>query len=136
MRSDYFIEEEQVAVKLVGLDDGAFDNGDYIEFYGRRNDGTQDTGLFYNAEDQIHKYYNLFSDETAFFLSLENGSYTDTPLRIETLNLSGTGLQAIDVHREEILNVYTNKFSLVNTIQLVALLEKLNYHFMIEGKCS
>lgn len=106
-----FHRGEQVAIDIIGIEDGSFDPGDYLEFYGRRNDGTQDTELFYEPEHQIHTYYNLFSDSTAFFLSLENGSYTDTPLRYQTLDLSTSGLPVVDVHEEEILNVPTNKFS-------------------------
>lgn len=106
-----FHRGEQVAIQLVGLADGSFDPEDYIEFYGQRNDGTQDTELFYRAQDQIHNYYNLFSDTTAFFLALENGRYADSPKRVQTLNLSSSGLPTIDVHEEEVLNVYTNKFS-------------------------
>lgn len=103
---------QEVAIRLVGLDDGSFDTADYIEFYGRRNDGTQDTELFYRAQDQIHQYYNLFSDTTAFFLQLEDGGNgASQPLRVQTLDLDDSGLPVVSVHKEEILNVYTNKFS-------------------------
>jgi hypothetical protein len=106
-----FHRGQEVALRFIGLEDNTFDPGDEIEFYGRRNDGTQDVELFYNAQDQIHQYYNLFSDTTAFFLTLENGSYQGNPLRMQTLALEGDGLPEITVHREEILNVYTNQFS-------------------------
>lgn len=49
--------------------DGKFDSNEYFEFYGRRNDGTRDGGLYKPADLQPHALYNLFSDTAAFFLS-------------------------------------------------------------------
>ncbi len=98
---------QEVAIRVVTGADATFDSGDYIEFYGRRNDGTQDTELFYRAADQIHKYYNLFSDETAFFLTHS----TRAGLRMEDVNINPSGLSAPATHTEEVLRVMTNRFS-------------------------
>jgi len=43
--------------------------GDFIEFYGLRNDGTLDQFLYRTPEAQPHGFYNLYSDTTAFFLT-------------------------------------------------------------------
>ena len=59
----------EVAIKIEGSEDGSFDPGDYILFYGRSNDGESDTPLYRNPEYQPHRYYNLFSDTTSFFLT-------------------------------------------------------------------
>lgn len=97
----------EVAIHIEDGGDGLLDGSDYIEFYGRRNDGEQDTELFYRAPDQIHKYYNLFSDTTAFFLT-QSG---EPGLRMETVNIDPAPLSTVNLHTEEILNVQTNKFS-------------------------
>ncbi|RKQ49990.1 putative secreted protein (Por secretion system target) [Roseivirga pacifica] len=102
-----FHRGEQVAIEEVGLADGSFDAEDYLLFYGRKNDGTQDTELYYRSQDQANTFYNLFSDTTAFFLTVAN-----TPgLRIQNRNIATAGLQNTTVHREEILRVMTNQFS-------------------------
>ncbi len=98
---------EQVAIHIEDGGDGVLNGNDYIEFYGRRNDGTQDTELFYRAADQVHKYYNLFSDSTSFFLTQSS----QAGLRMQTDNIATASLSTVDLHTEEILNVQTNKFS-------------------------
>ena len=50
--------------------DSKFDAGEYLEFYGHRNDGELDSKLYQPASVQPHKYYNLFSDTTAYFLTV------------------------------------------------------------------
>ncbi|HEY4655784.1 MAG TPA: hypothetical protein VIH22_14780, partial [Cyclobacteriaceae bacterium] len=59
--------EQDIHIK--GEGDGVFDPGDYLEFYGRRNDGTLDAGLYSVPANQPHRYYNLYSDTTSFFLT-------------------------------------------------------------------
>lgn len=98
---------EEVAVYVETGADATFDSGDYIEFYGRKNDGTQDTELFYRAADQIHKYHNLFSDTTSFFLTHS----TRAGLRMESSNIDPAGLPTPSTHTEEALRVMTQKFS-------------------------
>ncbi len=99
---------QEVAIFVQDGSDGRLDEGDYLEFYGKKNDGTQDTELFNFPSDQIHKFYNLFSDTTAFFLttSAEMGGK-----RMEVLNASSNGLSPVAFHNNEILNVYTSEFS-------------------------
>ncbi|WP_170827511.1 C25 family cysteine peptidase [Roseivirga sp. 4D4] len=102
-----FHRGNEVAIHIEDGGDGVLDGSDFIEFYGRRNDGTQDTELFYRAADQIHKYYNLFSDTTSFFLT-----ESSLPgLRMEEVNIDPSPLTQVSLHTEEILNVQTNKFS-------------------------
>lgn len=99
---------EEVAIDLIGMEDGRFDPSDHIEFYGRRNDGEQDKDLFYREQDQIHSYYNLFSDTTAFFLTLGG---TTAGKRMVTMDVGSSGLPLVTTHREQILSVQTSNFS-------------------------
>lgn len=41
---------------------------DYIEFYGKKNDGSLDTQLYAQATQQASPYKSLFSDTSAYFL--------------------------------------------------------------------
>ena len=102
-----FHRGQQVAIRLVGLEDGTFDDNDFIEFYGRENDGTQDVELYYRPDDHIHSYYNLFSDTTAFFLTEGN-----LPgLRMEEVDIADNSLPAVSQHIDEKLEVYSNAFT-------------------------
>jgi hypothetical protein len=75
------------AVYVDGEADGHFDIGDFLEFYGQRNDGAPDSLLYRSYSAQPHRYYSLFNDTTAYFLTWTTGagqpgkrmaSYTDT----------------------------------------------------------
>lgn len=103
-----FHRGEQVAIHVEDGGDDSFDTGDYLDFYGRRNDGVSDVELFVEPRNQIHQYYNLFSDTTAFFLTIgESGSGR----RMALLDESETGLSPKASHDQDLLNVYTSEFS-------------------------
>lgn len=57
------------AVYIEGEADGRWDAGDYLEFYGQRNDGAPDSLLYRPYTAQSHRYYSLFNDTTAYFLT-------------------------------------------------------------------
>ncbi len=42
---------------------------DFVEFYGTGNDGTLDSALYQPRAAQPHRFYNLYSDTTAYFLT-------------------------------------------------------------------
>ncbi|UHG92454.1 C25 family cysteine peptidase [Spirosoma oryzicola] len=57
------------AIYVAGEADKRFDTDDFIEFYGRGNDGSQDSLLYRPVNAQPHTYYSLFNDTTAYFLT-------------------------------------------------------------------
>jgi hypothetical protein len=74
------------AIYVEGESDRHFDSTDFLEFYGRGNDGTQDSLLYRPPFVQSHAYYSLFNDTTAYFLTWRldgkpgkrMAAYTDT----------------------------------------------------------
>lgn len=72
-----------------GENDGFFNSGDYIEFYGKRNRGDFDAGVYDNTADIPNPDYSLFNDTTVYFLTW-NSSITNRRVSIETdRNFSG-----------------------------------------------
>jgi hypothetical protein len=59
------------AIHVDGESDSQLDPADYIEFYGKRNDGTLDASLYRPSTLQPHSYYNLYNDTTAYFLTFD-----------------------------------------------------------------
>lgn len=66
---------KEVAVSLVGQEDGSFDSEDYLDFYGLRNDGTLDSLLYTKFDRLPNPYFNTHSDSTAFFLTITPGEF-------------------------------------------------------------
>jgi hypothetical protein len=89
---------------------GTFESGEYLEFYGERNDGGMDTKMYEPTSAQPHKYYNLYSDESAYFLTVN-------PLpvqgkRMEAIGeVNSTGIAKETFHNAEQLRVYSNEYS-------------------------
>lgn len=61
-------EEEQM-IHIAGGDDGSFDPGDHIEFYGRANDGWLDSLMYADPSWIGNPYYSLVNDTIHYFLS-------------------------------------------------------------------
>lgn len=78
-------------------------NGDYIEFYGKGNDGTLDTELYIDPTFQAHKKYNLFSDTSAYFLTWNNLNSNKRMATFEEANIGNLNAEAF--HLEEIVQV-------------------------------
>ena len=98
------------AIIVQGQADAQLDPEDYIEFYGRKNDGTNDTRLYSAANLQPHLYYNLYSDTTSYFLtwnqSLVQGKRMSTFSEVNV-----TSIPKETHHYNEQLRVYSNEYS-------------------------
>lgn len=90
--------------------DANFDSDEYLEFYGQQNDGTRDTKLYQPSSAQPHPYYNLYSDTSVYFLTVN-------PLpvqgkRMGTIDqVNSTSLPKEIDHQEQRLVVYTTEYS-------------------------
>lgn len=98
-------------IRVTGEEDGTFDPGDYLEFYGRRNDGTGDTKLYASPADQPHKYYNLYSDTTAFFLTFDPGMTPSTHRMTLISEANTTGIPPESFHYDEKLLLLADTYS-------------------------
>ncbi|NOT77213.1 MAG: hypothetical protein HOP08_20000 [Cyclobacteriaceae bacterium] len=105
-----FHRGNEQSIFVQGQSDASFDPADFIEFYGRRNDGTLDADLYKPSSLQPHPYYNLFSDTTSYFLT-----WNSLPIQGKRMSLfSETNSSSLPVeiyHTEERLQVYSNEYS-------------------------
>lgn len=88
------------------------DNGssiDYIEFYGKKNDGVGDARLYDNRSDQPHQFVNLFSDTSAYFLTYLTGTATSSK-RIQPSSESPAGLIPEPFHYNDSLIVFSSNY--------------------------
>lgn len=96
------------AIYVAGEGDSQFDSGDFIEFYGQRNDGTLDAELYRPHSAQPHTYYNLYADTAWYFLT---PGFT-TGKRMELVAESNPGYVPDAYHTQEELLVLSNNYSL------------------------
>ncbi len=97
------------SIFIAGQEDAVFNPEDYIEFYGKRNNGESDTELYRPASAQPHTYYNLFNDTTWYFLTynlLQPGKRIN-----RTWEVNVSGLPAETSHQGEILHVLYDQYA-------------------------
>jgi hypothetical protein len=80
-----------VAVPLYmhGMEDGRFDDGDYLLFHGTRN--YEENGyrrLPANVDDPVPQYMSIFTDSTAYWFNFN----VNAPARISEMDLRGQGV--------------------------------------------
>ncbi len=98
------------AISVQGEADGTFDATDYVDFFGKGNDGTQDRELhFPNYTSQINLYKNIYSDTTAYFITQSLGATNGK--RMSNLNLPAGALVAQPYIIQEELQAFAENFS-------------------------
>lgn len=100
---------KEVAIHIEGENDGKFDTGDFIDFYGLRNDGTLDRLLYTDFSSIPNPFYNTHSDTTAFFLSILPGQ---TGKRMAQRTTPAADLPLATTYNSEKLQVFADQYSL------------------------
>ena len=100
---------KEVAIHIEGENDGKFDAGDFIDFYGLRNDGTLDRLLYKEFSTIPNPYFNTHSDTTAFFLSILPGQ---TGKRMAQRATPAADLPLVTTYNSEKLQVFADQYSL------------------------
>jgi hypothetical protein len=103
------------AITLQGQSDAQFNPGDYLEFYGQRNDGTRDALLYQPSSLQPHPYYNLFSDTTSYFLTWSAVPPAGKRMNSFSENNIG-GIPKEAAHTDRKLSIYVSEYSGGNSI--------------------
>lgn len=90
--------------------DGVFNPTDFIEFYGIKNTGVGDVPLYEPASAQPHLYHNLYSDSSAYFLTVN--SLVQAGLRMDPFSeVNVGGLPAEIFHTDEKLMVLATQYN-------------------------
>lgn len=103
-----FYRGQEIAIRVTGQSDGRLDEGDVIQFLGKKNDGTSDTPLYKNPEHQSHQYYNLFTDKSAYFLTWKNDGTNGKRIQEQNIINNTNDLAAENSVEKELLRLFTN----------------------------
>ena len=79
----------QIPLYITGTEDGRFNQGDIIYFYGNKNDASLDRVLYDNQNDLPNDQVSLFTDDNYYFLTY---SISQDGLRYLTNNETNVGL--------------------------------------------
>jgi len=109
-----FHRGNEQAIYVKDQNTGVFNEDDYIEFYGKRNDGSMDEELYITPEAHKNKFYSLFSDSTAYFLTWEPGA---------------TGKRISAFYENNILNLPAEEFHLNQDVQLFSNQYSIGLHY-------
>ncbi|ELR68939.1 hypothetical protein C900_05632 [Fulvivirga imtechensis AK7] len=109
-RLQIFHRGQEQAIHVQGQGDAVFNTSDFIEFYGRKNDGTSDSDLYQPADAQPHQYYNIYSDTTAYFLTYNLVPTVGKRMTAFSEN-NINGLAAEGAHDQSVLQINTDQYS-------------------------
>lgn len=104
-----FHRGEEIAIHIQGQEDGSFDQGDFVEFVGRKNDATLDRNLYEGPDGIPNPYYNTHNDTTAFFLTVTPGVRGK---RMRIRNLPGEQVPTVNTYQKEVVMDYAEQYSL------------------------
>jgi hypothetical protein len=77
-----YARNKQVPIHVEGEQDGVFNSGDYIEFYGRKNDAWMDSTLWDDPAHINNPYYSLYNDTIRYYITI--GSQAEALRTIES----------------------------------------------------
>ena len=106
-RIQLFRRGEEVALNVVSETD---DFVDYFEFYGERNDGSGDAAL-YDAGNQPHTFYNLFSDTASYLLTYKLGGGENGKRMTFSSDQSTSGLSPEPYHIQDTIQLFTSSYA-------------------------
>lgn len=109
-RIQLFHRGVEQAIYIEGEADAVFHPSDFIEFYGKRNDGVSDAELYRPSSTQPHSYYNLYSDTTAYFLTVNSLAALGKRMN-DFFEINVTNIPVETFHMDEKLRVLTSQYS-------------------------
>lgn len=63
-----YLNGSEVPVYVEGENDGSFDPSDFIEFFGRANDGQLDSSLYRSPSEHTNPYHSLYNDSSVYYI--------------------------------------------------------------------
>ena len=97
-------------VSLYVSTNGDFGNGDYLEFFGYKNDGALDAPLYQDASaQQLNPKASMFSNTRDYFFTWETGTNNNKRYELASNNLGGNlpNAESFYFHNEEY--IYTDQ---------------------------
>ncbi|MBK8873434.1 MAG: hypothetical protein IPN13_05725 [Bacteroidetes bacterium] len=115
-----FNQGSEQFIWVEGEADGSFDATDYIEFYGKKNDGSFDARLYSDPNHQLNKAFSLFTDTASYFLTLNFNSLVVNRRMVQETDINFIGYTALSYYISEAYRDYKNAY---NTYKLADVID-------------
>ena len=109
-RIQIFHKGKEQYIFVSGESDGVFDSGDYIEFYGKANDGWFDTPLYEVDTMHVNRRFSLFNDTAAFFLTWNPFAPIFGKRMIQETDTTFIGYTPAPYVYKEVAELFTSKY--------------------------
>ncbi len=83
-----FCKGKEQHIYIQSINPNHFQQGDYIEFYGQKNDGSFDTQLYQDTLFQPNKNYSLFNDTAIYFITINSSTNNKRIILENDINFS------------------------------------------------
>lgn len=93
--------------------DAVFDASEFLEFYGKKNDGTLDAFLYKPSTAIPHRYYNLYNDTAYYFLTVNPLSQGNRMLNFSQVNSGSLPVESYQM--QEQLQVFSTSYAVGET---------------------
>ena len=103
-----FRNGQEQYIYVQGEQDGSFDQGDLIEFYGQKNDGTLETKLYKSPSDQPHQDYSIFTDTSSYYLTWSSSPSSKRYSAYYDNNYAGKTSNTDFMH--SVIQVFTSRY--------------------------
>ncbi|MBL56521.1 MAG: hypothetical protein CMP61_04975 [Flavobacteriales bacterium] len=108
-KTQLFSRGVEVPIFISGDDNGVFDPGDYIEFYGETNTGWYDHTLFSDSAHNLNPHVSMFSDTAYYFLTWNNSLDNARIIEEFDISIDTTANPPMPYYWEEIVYTYDPK---------------------------
>lgn len=99
---------KEIPIYIEGEEDNIFNYEDYIEFFGKANDGWLDSLLYPTSIEIVNPYYSLFNDTIYYFLTWNN-SMNNLRVKIDSFQNYFNYPEISKIYKE-VINSYPNYY--------------------------
>ncbi|GCC53047.1 transporter [Chryseotalea sanaruensis] len=93
--------------------DAIFDASEFLEFYGRKNDGTLDAFLYKPATSIPHTYYNLYNDTAYYFLTVNPVAQGKRMTNFSQVNTGSLPAETYQIQEQK--QIFSNTYAVGET---------------------
>jgi hypothetical protein len=106
-----FHNGKEIPIYVAGEQDNIFNNIDFIEFYGKLNDGALDNELFTNPNGNANPKFSMFTDSSVYYLTFLPASSPQNGMRLKSYSNTNYTISPSTFCWFTSTNSYTNRYS-------------------------